>query len=306
MSAAMIEINNLTKIFDGFTALNGLSLHVNKGSIYGLVGINGSGKTTIIKHLAGVYRQDAGSVLIGGAPVYDNVSVKARVGLIPDELYFFQSYTVAGMRGFYKNLYKNWSDERFETLIKLLKLDNKRRLKNFSKGMQKQAAFAFAMSAAPDVLLLDEPIDGLDPIARKIVMQQILDDVAARGMTVLISSHNLKEMEGICDCVGIVKDGRMLIERDLDDLKSSVHKVQVAFSPETPEGPAKYEGLNVLHREKRGSVELLIIKGTEDDALEKIKSLNPLVYDILPLSLEEIFTYETEGDFNEVYECRAV
>jgi ABC-2 type transport system ATP-binding protein len=293
----MIKAEKIIKSFDGFTALNELSLNVKKGSIYGLVGVNGSGKTTIIKHLAGVYRQDKGSVLIDGIPVYDNAGIKERVGYIPDDLYFFKNYSIKSLKPFYRGLYKNFNADRCNALTELFKLDPKRRLSKFSKGMLKQAAFIFTMSIMPDVLLLDEPIDGLDPIVRKLVLQQIVEDVAERGLTVLISSHNLKEMEGICDSIGIVKKGRMITERDLDDLKSDVHKVQVALPQDTA---ANYEGLNILHSEERGSVALLIIRGAYDEVESKIRRLNPLVFDILPLTFEEIFIYETEGEFDEI------
>lgn len=296
----MIKTQGVIKTFDGFTALDKFNLNVKKGSIYGLVGVNGSGKTTIIKHLAGVYRQDSGDVLIDDTPVYDNVSIKERVGFIPDDLFFFQNYTMKNLKVFYRNMYKKFSEERYGALTRLFKLDEKRRLTKFSKGMQKQAAFVFAMSVMPDILLLDEPIDGLDPIVRKLVLSQIVEDVAARELTVLVSSHNLKEMEGICDSIGIVKGGRMIIERDLDDLKSDVHKVQIALTDDAATREDKYDGLNILHQEKRGSVELLVIRGKEEEVGAKIKSLNPLVYDILPLTLEEIFIYETEGDFDEI------
>jgi ABC-2 type transport system ATP-binding protein len=292
----LIKIENLTKAFDGFTALDGLNLHVKQGSIYGMVGVNGAGKTTAIKHLAGVYRQDAGEVSIDNTPVFDNAVLKARVGYIPDELYFFPFYTMKMQRSFLRRLYGDWgkwSDERYEKLRDIIGLDEKRRLGKFSKGMQKQAAFIFAMSAMPDVLLLDEPIDGLDPLVRKVVFELIIEDVAQRGLTVLISSHNLKEMDGICDAVGIIKAGRMGIERDLDDLKADVHKVQVAFSKEHAEEETnRYEGLEILHCEKRGGVELLVVRGAHDKVEAKIKALNPILYDHLPLTLEEVFVYE--------------
>ena len=295
----MIRIENLVKTFDGFNALNRLNLHVAKGSVYGLVGVNGSGKTTIIKHLAGVYRQDSGDVRIDGRPVYDNTAVKERIGYIPDDLYFFPSYSIGGLRSFYGSLYKNWDGKRFSELLDLFGLNERQRLAKLSKGMQKQAAFAFAMAIMPDVMLLDEPIDGLDPVARQHILRLIMDDVAARELTVLISSHNLKELEGVCDAVGIVKDGHMSVERDLDDLKSDIHKVQAAFAPdgqaERPE--RKYEGLglHVLRLQKQGGVEILVVRGNAREIEDKIKTLHPLVADILPLSLEEIFIYGTDA-----------
>ncbi|MCL2571114.1 MAG: ABC transporter ATP-binding protein [Defluviitaleaceae bacterium] len=289
----MVQIENLTKQFDGYKALRGLNLNIKKGSIYGLVGINGSGKTTAIKHLAGIYRQDSGTVTIDGQPVYDNAPLKARVGYIPDELYFFAGYNLSMTSKFYKNMYATWNDSIYNNLISLLQLDERRRLNRFSKGMQKQAAFALTLSTMPEVLLLDEPIDGLDPIVRKDVFRQIIEDVADRGMTVLISSHNLKEMDDICDAVGIIKEGQMVIERDLDDLKTDVHKIQVAFGAEYPPLEST-PGLTILHRESRGTVELLVIRGDEEEVSTKIKAMKPLVYDHLPLTLEEIFIYENK------------
>ena len=311
----MVQIENLTKDFDGFTALYNLNLNVKKGSIYGLVGINGSGKTTAIKHLAGLYRQDSGTVKINDIPVYDNARLKESIGYIPDDLYFFPQYNMRSLRKFYSAMYPKWNEERYRRLIAAFGLDARRKVSHFSKGMQKQAAFTFAMSIMPDVLLLDEPIDGLDPIVRKTVFQEIIDDVADREMTVLISSHNLKEMDGICDAIGIIKDGRMVIERDLDDLKSDVHKIQVAFSKDAfGQGVFSHDasghdafghdetddlGLEILHKEVRGSIKLLVVRGREEEVSAKIKSKNPVVYDRLPLTLEEIFIYETEGASNE-------
>jgi ABC-2 type transport system ATP-binding protein len=215
----MIEVKNLTKNFDGFDALNSLTLTVNKGSIYGLVGVNGSGKTTVIKHIAGIYAADSGSVTVEGSPAFDNFEVKAKMGYVSDDLYFFPSYNLKMLGKFFGGLYKNWNGVRFQELIALMGLDVKRRVSRFSKGMQKQAALALSLSSMPEFLLLDEPIDGLDPIVRSRIFKWIIDDVAERQMTVLISSHNLKEMDGICDTVGIIKEGKMLMERDLDELK---------------------------------------------------------------------------------------
>jgi len=294
----MVQIQNLTKTFDGFMALDRLNLNIKKGSIYGLVGINGSGKTTAIKHLAGIYRQDNGTVTIGGVPVYDNADIKAKVGFISDELYFFPHYNIRALRRFYSGMYSTWNEQRFNHLLSLFKLDPKRKVSKFSKGMQKQTAFIFAMSIMPDFLLLDEPIDGLDPIVRKQIMQEVIEDVAEREMTVLVSSHNLKEMDGICDAIGIIKNGRMVIERDLDDLKSDVHKVQLAFGETTVQ--TAQLGLDVLHEESRGSIKTLVVRGTEEDVAGRISQYNPVIFDRLPLTLEEIFVYETEGATDEI------
>ncbi|MFA5635847.1 MAG: ABC transporter ATP-binding protein [Anaerovoracaceae bacterium] len=293
----MIKVQNVDKTFDGFQALHNLDLNVKKGSIYGLVGTNGAGKTTLIKHVTGILKQDEGSIFIEDAPVYENLEIKQRMGYIPDDLYFFASYNLKESAGFYKSIYPRWSSERYAQMVKQFELDEKRKLSRFSKGMQKQAAFILTMSSMPDYLILDEPIDGLDPIIRKLVWKYVVEDVAEREMTVLVSSHNLREMEGICDSIGILNKGKMMIERDLDELKSDIHKIQVAFR-DPKEDP--YAGLNVLHRESRGTVDLLIIRNRKELVEKIISESNPVVFDLLPLSLEEIFIYELGGGDSEI------
>ncbi len=293
----MIQVSNVDKYFDKFKALDNLSLNIRTGSIYGLVGTNGSGKTTIIKHITGVLRPDAGEIIIGGENICDNENLKRRIGFIPDDLYFFASYTLKEMAVFMRKLYPNWNEERFESMCRQFNLDKSRKLSKFSKGMQKQAAFTLNMSIMPDWLILDEPIDGLDPIVRKIVWKYIVDDVAARDMTVLVSSHNLREMEGICDSIGILTNGHLVMERDLDELKSDIHKIQVAYTKPV-ENP--YAGLNIVHKESRGAVDLLIVRNNRETVEQIIGMSDPAVFDILPLSLEEIFIYELGGADNEI------
>lgn len=293
----MIRMNSVVKEFDGFKALDSMNINVKRGSIYGLVGVNGSGKTTVIKHIIGAYIPDSGEILIDGEPVFDNIGIKSRMAYISDDLSFYGMYTLKKYAEYYRKLYPNWNDQRYEEMVKEFEMNVDRRLVRFSKGMQKQAAFILAMSSMPDVLILDEPIDGLDPVVRRKVIGFIIDDVAEREMTVLVSSHNLKEMEGLCDSIGIIGRGRMIIEKDLDELKSDVHKIQVVY----PEGvKAPVEGLNVLYKEKRGSVELYIIRGEREKVEREMTSEKPLVFDILPLTLEEIFIYEAGGDHNEI------
>ncbi len=293
----MIKVQNVDKAFDGFTALRNLDLNVKKGSIYGLVGTNGAGKTTLIKHVTGILKQDKGSITIEDAPVYENLKIKQRMGYIPDDLYFFASYNLKESARFYQSIYPGWNGERYNHMVKQFELSEKRKLSKFSKGMQKQAAFILTMSSMPDYLILDEPIDGLDPIIRKLVWKYVVEDVAEREMTVLVSSHNLKEMEGICDSIGILNKGEMMIERDLDELKSDIHKIQVAFR-DKKENP--YEGLNVLHKESRGTVDLLIVRNRKDLVEKVISESNPVIFDLLPLSLEEIFIYELGGGNSEI------
>jgi ABC-2 type transport system ATP-binding protein len=295
----MLVVIDLDKSFDGVRALSALNMRVKKASIYGLVGVNGSGKTTALKHITGVLRADGGEVRIEGADVYENTEIKERVGFIPDDLYFFNMYSLRDSAGFYSRVYPRWNPGFYRAMLSDFGLDERRRLSKFSKGMQKQAAFLLTVSAMPDYLILDEPIDGLDPLVRKLVWKYIVDGVAERGMTVLVSSHNLREMEGVCDSIGILSKGRMLIERDLDELKSDVHKIQVAFPEDVPE-ERRREGLNVLHYERRGAVELMIVRNSRESAETRIRRLSPLVFDILPLTLEEIFIYEIGGSDNEL------
>lgn len=295
----MITVNNVSKSFEGFMALSNLEMNVKKGSIYGLVGTNGAGKTTVIKHIAGVYKEDQGLIQIEGEPVYDNAFIKERIGYVPDDLYFFGSYSLKEMGRFYKGVYPNWDQGRFDAMITRFGLNPNQKLTQFSKGMQKQVTFILTMSTRPDYLILDEPIDGLDPIVRKSVWKYIVDDVAERKMTVLVSSHNLREMENICDAIGIISAGKMVIERDLDELRSDIHKVQLAFS-DKGKAEAELEALNILHREHRGSVELLIIRNRKDEVEAVMEKVKPVIFDMLPLTLEEIFIYELGGADDEI------
>lgn len=289
----MIKVENVTKSFGSLQALRQISLHVKKGSIYGLIGVNGAGKTTLINHLTGTFKPDNGDIQIGGETVYENVRCKQKIGYIPDELYFFPQYTVQQMANFYRQLYPNWNEKRYIALQKVFELDEKRRIGKMSKGMQRQVAFWLTLCTMPEVLILDEPIDGLDPFMRKKVWKLLIEDVAEREMSVLISSHNLKEIENVCDHVGIIDAGRMILEQDLDELKSDFYKVQIAYRDGFPEKAG--EQMTILHREDRGSVSLLIIKGDKEKNIEQLQQHKPLLLDMLPLTLEEIFIYELGG-----------
>lgn len=300
----MITIKNLNKTFGKSKALDGVSLTIKDGSIYGLVGTNGAGKTTIIKHLAGILRQDSGEILFGGEPVYENTAVKQQIGLIPDELWFPNQYSLADMAREYSAVYNEWNADRFHHLTELFRLDEKKPLKAFSKGMKKQAMFSLVLAAMPKYLLLDEPIDGLDPIVRKVVWKQIVDDVLERGTSVLVSSHNLKDLETICDHVGIIDKGRTVIEKDLESIRDGICKVQIAFAEENKAKAAEAASeLNVLHKDSLGSVELLVCRNRSEEIERAFEGLSPLIFDMLPLSLEEIFIYELGGedyDFNDI------
>ncbi len=286
----MIEVERVSKRFQGLEALRDVSLSVKPGSIYGLVGSNGAGKTTLLKLLAGIYRPDGGNLKIDAQPVYENEAVKSHVVFIPDALYHFPAYTIQDMAHFYARIYPDWDQERFEKLKEVFKIEVNRRIRTLSKGMQRQVAFWMALSLLPEVMLLDEPLDGLDPVMRQKVKNLIIQDVAQREMSVVISSHNLRELEDICDYVGILHQGKMLLQKDLDDLKTDVHKIQIAFSTDLP--PALLQDLDVVYREQRGSVMILIVRGGYEKIVQHLQAFQPAILDILPLTLEEIFIYE--------------
>ena len=285
----MIEVKNVVKTFDGFRALDDLTMTVPHGAVYGLVGPNGAGKSTIIRHLAGIYRQDSGDVLVDGQPVYENTAVKRRMAVIGDDWYYFPQSGIREMAKFYAGLYPAFSWERYQKLKEVFPLDEKLMLRRMSKGMQKQAAFWLAVCCMPEYLILDEPVDGLDPVMRKQVWSVILEDVAARETTVLVSSHNLRELEDVCDHVGVLHEGKMLLERSLSDLQENIVKVQlVTDRPLPPE-------LNILHQSMTGRIQTLIVRGDRREIAGLLQQCNPLLCDLLPLSLEEIFIYELGG-----------
>lgn len=288
----MLEMKNVTKTFGEFKALDNLSMHVPKGSVYGLVGPNGAGKSTAIRHLTGIYRPDCGSITMEGLPIYENEALKSRIGYIPDDIFYFPSASLEEMRKFYKGIYPNFDDELFQKLHDVFQLPRKGQIRRFSKGMQKQAAFQLTICTRPDVMILDEPVDGLDPVMRRQVWNLILSDVADHETTVLISSHNLRELEDICDHVGIMDHGKMLLERSLADMQGSTVKLQLVG--EVP------QDLQVLHESRTGRMKTLIVRGSIEEITAKISPTAPTYYDILPLSLEEIFIYELGGVNYEV------
>ena len=283
----MIEVKNVVKTFDGFTALNDATLSVPTGAVYGLVGPNGAGKSTIIRHLTGIFRQDSGTVRLGGEDVWENAALKAKIAAIPDDWYYFNSAGIGDMMRFYKGFYPNFSTERYEKLREVFELDEKRPIRRFSKGMQKQAAFHLTVCTRPKTLILDEPVDGLDPVMRRQVMGLILSDVAGHGTTVLISSHNLRELEDVCDYVGIMNRGKMLLEKSLADMQGSTVKLQLV-------GDAPQE-LDILNASVSGRLKTLIVRGEAEEVGAKIAACKPAYFDVLPLSLEEIFIYELGG-----------
>ena len=292
----MIEIKNVVKEFDGFRALDELSMTVPSGSVYGLVGPNGAGKSTIIRHLTGIYRQDSGEVLVDGQPVFENPAVKNRIAYIPDDIFFFANASIGEMARFYRSIYPQFDAERFKKLGEVFGLDTKRQMRKLSKGMQKQAAFWMMMALRPEFLVLDEPVDGLDPVMRRQIWSIVMADVAENGTTVLVSSHNLRELEDVCDHVGIMNKCKIMIERTLSELQEGIIKLQLAL----PDGGTLPDGLDILHKTSTGRLQTIILHGASAELEEKLSPCKPLFMDFVPLTLEEIFIYELGGADYEV------
>ena len=289
----MIEVKKLVKTFDGFTALDSATLTVPKGAVYGLVGPNGAGKSTLLRHITGVYKQDSGQVTVCGVPVYENRHAKERIVSIPDDWFYYNQSTIREMAKLYAGMYPQFDRERFHKLRELFCLPEKKPIRRMSKGMQRQAAFWITMSCMPEYLVLDEPVDGLDPVMRRQVWQVLLDDVSARGTTVLLSSHNLRELEDVCDHVGIMDKGKVLLERTLSDLQDNTVKLQVAYK--TAEEPTLPTELQILHHSQVGRVHTYIMRGSSEEICRRMQITDPVLLEAIPLTLEEIFIYELGG-----------
>ena len=292
----MIEGINLVKRFEKIYALNGLNFFVPNGSIYGLVGPNGAGKSTLIRHLTGIYRQDEGEIHVDGEPVFENPAIKMKIAYIPDEIPYWAQYTIDDMKRFYASVYPNFDFEYYDSLADRFDLDGKMLMRKLSKGQQKLAAFRFTLAQRPEIVVLDEPVDGLDPINRRMVWSLLIDDVADRGTTVLVSSHNLRELEDVCDHVGIMEHGKMLLERRLSDLQENLVKIQLVL----PDGTELPEEIQPLHVARTGRLRQLILRGTAEELSARLSACEPLLLDVLPLTLEEIFIYELGGENHEI------
>ena len=291
----MIEVKHVVKTFDGFRALDDLTMTVPDGAIYGLVGPNGAGKSTILRHITGVFRQDSGEVLVGGEPVYENAAAKARLASIPDDIYYFLSASTRDMAAFYKGFYPRFDEARYRALKDVFTtVDERHPIRRLSKGMQKQSAFWLSLCCRPDLLVLDEPVDGLDPVMRRQVWSLLMGDVAEYGTTVLVSSHNLRELEDVCDHVGILSHGKVLVERALADLQDNVVKMQVVFQEK--ELPKLPDDMDVLHTSQVGRIHTLIVRGNAAEITNRLAVYAPILLDALPLTLEEIFIYELGGE----------
>jgi ABC-2 type transport system ATP-binding protein len=289
----MISVKNLTKKFDSFTALENISCSINDGCIYGMVGSNGAGKSTFLRILSGVYRQDSGTATIDNSIIWDNPDVKKRIAYVPDELYFLPGATINRMAELYGSVYKSFDKKRLSELIGTFGLDPKRQLGAFSKGMRRQAATALALSCRPDYIFFDETFDGLDPVMRNYVKKLICDDVIERKASAIITSHSLRELEDTCDQLALLHKGGLVLESDIQNLKTAQFKIQIAFSGDYDK--SKFDGIDILHFTKHGSVSNMIVRGNREETAAKLSAMNPLLLDILPLSLEEVFTYEMEA-----------
>lgn len=299
----MINVQNLTKKFDRFTAIDSLTCSIPDGCIYGMVGSNGAGKSTFLRVVSGVYRADSGTVTLDDRPVYENPAAKSRIILVPDELFFLQGATMNRMADLYKKVYPNFDMLRYRELTSAFGLDPKKSVATFSKGMRRQASTILSLSAKPQYIFFDETFDGLDPIMRTLVKKIICDDVIERSATAVITSHSLRELEDTCDQLALLHKGGLVLESDVQNLKTSLFKVQIAFSDEYDK--SRFEGIDMLSFVKKGSVSNFIVRGNREETKNKLSALCPILLDVLPLSLEEVFTYEMEAlgySFKDVLE----
>lgn len=299
----MIEAKNLTKKFDRFVAIDNLSCSIPDGCIYGMVGSNGAGKSTFLRVVSGVYKADGGTVALDGSPIFENPAAKAQIILVPDELFFLQGANMNRMADLYKTVYPNFDMNRYKELTLAFGLDPKKNVATFSKGMRRQAATILSLSAKPQYIFFDETFDGLDPIMRTLVKKIICEDVSERKATAVITSHSLRELEDTCDQLALLHKGGLVLESDVQNLKTSLFKVQIAFNDEYDK--SRFDGIEILSFTKRGSVSSFIVKGDRDAVRTQLAATFPVLLDILPLSLEEVFTYEMEAlgyKFNDVLE----
>lgn len=291
----MIIADQVTMKFDRYPALNQLSCRISDGCIYGLVGSNGAGKSTFLRLISGVYRPNSGSITIDGQPVYENPAVKDRVMYVPDELFFLPQSNMNRMARFYRALYSGFSMDRFRQLTDAFRLNPTANIGTFSKGMRRQAATVLALSTMPKYLFFDETFDGLDPVMRNLVKQVIYNDVVENKTTTIITSHSLRELEDTCDQLALLHRGGIVFESDIQNLKTALFKVQIAFGSAYDRQKFESAGINMLSYNQLGSVSTFIVRGDREQTTEILRGMNPLLLDILPLGLEEVFIYEMEA-----------
>ena len=290
----MIDIKNVTKAFDDICAVNHVNITIQEGMIFGLIGTNGAGKSTLLRMMCGVFRPDQGEIIVDGEPVYDNVKIKSEIFYLSDEQYFFTEATPGSMAEYYSGIYPKYDTERFYSLLDKFKLDKKKKMKTFSKGMKKQVAFLLGICANTKYLLCDETFDGLDPVMRQGIKSLFAKEVAERDFTPIIASHNLRELEDICDSIGLLHNGGVLLSKDLTELKVDIHKVQFVLS-DGKEIEDVLSGFRIIGCSRQGKLVTATLHGGEEQIVERMKEVTPVFYEVLPLSLEEIFISETEA-----------
>ncbi len=297
----MIKINNLTKSYDKQLVLEKLNCNIKTNSIYGLIGANGAGKSTLLRIINDIYKRDSGSIEIDGVEIENNEEVKQKLVFVPDDLYFFPNYTLQEMANFYKSMYKNFDMNYLKEMATILKLDLNSKIQNFSKGMKRQCALICAIATNSEYMFFDETFDGLDPIVRNLMKKIIANQMNKKETTIIMTSHNLRELEDICDNLGLLYKGGILLESDIDSLKTNMFKVQISLKGDFDE--KTFSDVEIMNFKKVGSVATLIIKGNREETKEKLEKYNPIILDFLSLTLEEMFIYEMEVlgyEFNKV------
>ncbi len=297
----MIKISNLSKTFGKKSVLENLNCNIQTNSIYGLIGANGAGKSTLLRIINDIYKKDSGSIEIDGVEVEDNEELKQKLVFVPDDLYFFSGYTILDMGKFYQSMYKDFDMEYFKKLIEMLKLDLNAKIQNFSKGMKRQTALICAISTNASYMFFDETFDGLDPVVRNLMKKIIIKQMEKKDTTIIMTSHNLRELEDICDNLGLLYKGGILFESDINSLKTNMFKIQISLKEDFDKD--KFSELDIMNYKKVGSVATIIAKGNKENAEQILKNMNPLILDFLPLTLEEVFIYEMEVlgyEFNQV------
>lgn len=289
----MIVVDKLTKSFDGFVALKELSCRIEEGCIYGMVGSNGAGKSTFLRLVNGIYRPDQGTIEIDEQPVYENIEIKKELAFVADDIYFLNGANMNRMKQLYQSVYAHFDEERYQSLVEKFRLDPKKNLAAFSKGMRRQAATILAVSCRPKYLFMDETFDGLDPVMRNLVKNLIYQDVEERKTTAVLTSHSLRELEDTCDQLALLHQGGLVFESDISSMKTSLFKVQLAFREAYDQN--SFPEIEILKFTKSGSVANMIVRGKQEQVVSQLASRNPIVLDVLPLTLEEVFTYEMEA-----------
>ena len=295
----MIEIRNCSKAFGEIHAIDHVLMEIGERQIFGLVGTNGAGKSTLLRMAAGVIKPDEGEILVDQEPVYENEKIKQQIFYISDGGYFPQGYTAADLKDFYREYYPDFMTDRYSKFMDQFHLDEKRRISSYSKGMKKQLLVIMGISAGTKYLLCDETFDGLDPVMRQAVKSLFVSEIMNRDFTPVIASHNMRELEDVCDHVGLLHKGGILLSRELEDMKFHIHKIQCVLTDKKKEEELKKE-LDVLKKEHQGSLLILTARGTREEILQKVQTQNPIFCEVIPLTLEEIFISETEVAGHEV------